>query len=279
MSQKGNATSSKRSFSDGFIRFFDRWTPNAMVFAFLLTILVAVLAVIFTGCPIIFDGEDGSRSLMNSWVDGFWSLLTFGMQMSLIMITGNVIAISPPVQKLIRKLAMLPSNWLQAYAMTLVICFVLNWIHWGIGLMVGIATCRNMLVAARDKGYAIHAPALIACAYCTAVPAVGISQAAPLQGATPGFLRSMVTSDAALNYVAEVYPLSESVLTWWNLTQCVVLFAILFLMFDIETVFLFPWANVVNEVGAYALVCVSFFLVVLILGLAYAWRKGALEWK
>ena len=57
------------------------------------------------------------------------------------------------------------------------------------------------------------------------------------------------------------------------------LFAILFLMFDIETVFLFPWAVVVNEVGTYALVCVAFFLLVLILGLAYAWRKGALEWK
>jgi NADH-quinone oxidoreductase subunit A len=50
-------------------------------------------------------------------------------------------------------------------------------------------------------------------------------------------------------------------------------------MFDIETVFLFPWAVVVNEVGTYALVCVAFFLLVLILGLAYAWRKGALEWK
>ncbi len=57
------------------------------------------------------------------------------------------------------------------------------------------------------------------------------------------------------------------------------LFAILFLMFDIETVFLFPWAVVVQEVGAYALVCIGFFLVVLILGLAYAWKKGALEWK
>lgn len=57
------------------------------------------------------------------------------------------------------------------------------------------------------------------------------------------------------------------------------LFAILFLMFDIETVFLFPWAVVVNEVGTYALVCVAFFLLVLILGLVYAWRKGALEWK
>lgn len=57
------------------------------------------------------------------------------------------------------------------------------------------------------------------------------------------------------------------------------LFAILFLMFDIETVFLFPWAVVVKEVGAYGLISIAFFLLVLILGLAYAWRKGALEWK
>lgn len=57
------------------------------------------------------------------------------------------------------------------------------------------------------------------------------------------------------------------------------LFAILFLMFDIETVFLFPWAVVVGEVGIYSLVSVIFFLVVLILGLAYAWKKGALKWE
>lgn len=57
------------------------------------------------------------------------------------------------------------------------------------------------------------------------------------------------------------------------------LFAILFLMFDIETVFLFPWAVVVGEVGIYGLVSVIFFLVVLILGLAYAWKKGTLKWE
>ena len=57
------------------------------------------------------------------------------------------------------------------------------------------------------------------------------------------------------------------------------LFAILFLMFDIETVFLFPWAVVAREVGVYALISIAFFLIVLILGLAYAWRKGALQWR
>lgn len=57
------------------------------------------------------------------------------------------------------------------------------------------------------------------------------------------------------------------------------LFAILFLMFDVEAVFLFPWAVAVHELGAMALVNVLFFMLVLVLGLAYAWRKGALQWK
>ena len=57
------------------------------------------------------------------------------------------------------------------------------------------------------------------------------------------------------------------------------LFAILFLMFDVETVFLYPWAVVVKQFGAMALASIGFFLVVLVFGQAYAWRKGALEWK
>ncbi|MDR3704758.1 MAG: NADH-quinone oxidoreductase subunit A [Paludibacteraceae bacterium] len=57
------------------------------------------------------------------------------------------------------------------------------------------------------------------------------------------------------------------------------LFAILFLMFDVETVFLFPWAIVMRSLGTSGLITVSFFILILVLGLAYAWKKGALEWK
>ncbi len=57
------------------------------------------------------------------------------------------------------------------------------------------------------------------------------------------------------------------------------LFAILFLMFDVETVFLFPWAVRVKELGAAGLLSIAIFFCVLVLGLVYAWRKGALEWK
>ncbi|MCR5469943.1 NADH-quinone oxidoreductase subunit A [Xylanibacter ruminicola] len=67
--------------------------------------------------------------------------------------------------------------------------------------------------------------------------------------------------------------------SWLPISVGFYLFAILFLMFDVETVFLYPWAVVVKEFGAMALLSIGFFLVVLVLGLAYAWRKGDLEWK
>ena len=57
------------------------------------------------------------------------------------------------------------------------------------------------------------------------------------------------------------------------------LFAILFLMFDVETVFLFPWAVNMRDFLADGLVAVGIFFGILVLGLVYAWRKGALEWK
>ena len=57
------------------------------------------------------------------------------------------------------------------------------------------------------------------------------------------------------------------------------LFAILFLMFDVETVFLYPWAVRVHELGTSGLTAIAVFFGIIVLGLVYAWRKGALEWK
>jgi NADH:ubiquinone oxidoreductase subunit 3 (subunit A) len=56
------------------------------------------------------------------------------------------------------------------------------------------------------------------------------------------------------------------------------LFGLLFLAFDVEAAFLYPWAVAFRQVGAMALVEAGIFVAVLILGLAYAWKKGALEW-
>jgi NADH-quinone oxidoreductase subunit A len=57
------------------------------------------------------------------------------------------------------------------------------------------------------------------------------------------------------------------------------LVAILFLVFDIEVVFLYPWAVVFRHLGLLGFVEMCLFILVLVAGLAYAWKKGALEWE
>ena len=57
------------------------------------------------------------------------------------------------------------------------------------------------------------------------------------------------------------------------------LIAIIFILFDLEIAFLFPWALVFKQLGMYGFVVMSVFLAILIAGFAYVWKKGALEWE
>ena len=56
------------------------------------------------------------------------------------------------------------------------------------------------------------------------------------------------------------------------------LVAILFIIFDLEIAFLFPWAVSLDTVGAFGLIAIGIFLAVLVVGFIYEWKKGALEW-
>jgi NADH-quinone oxidoreductase subunit A len=56
------------------------------------------------------------------------------------------------------------------------------------------------------------------------------------------------------------------------------IYALVFVIFDVEAVFIYPWAVAYNRLGLYALVEMAIFLAILFLGLAYAWRKRALRW-
>ena len=56
------------------------------------------------------------------------------------------------------------------------------------------------------------------------------------------------------------------------------LIAMLFVIFDVETVFMFPWAVIMDELALFGLIEMLVFLFILVVGYAYAWRKGALDW-
>jgi NADH:ubiquinone oxidoreductase subunit 3 (subunit A) len=57
------------------------------------------------------------------------------------------------------------------------------------------------------------------------------------------------------------------------------LVALMFLVFDIEVIFMFPWAVIGKQIGAFAFYEMAFFMIALLVGLAYVWRKGGLEWQ
>ena len=125
----------KDRLTTGFIRFFEKWTPNSMVFAFLLTIVVGILALLFTPTPLLFTSAEGQLSLVDAWVQGFWNLLTFAMQMALIMITGSVVATAPPVKRALHRLAYVPNSPFSAIMLILLVTGITYWIHWGVGMM------------------------------------------------------------------------------------------------------------------------------------------------
>ena len=81
--------------------------------------------------------------------------------------------------------------------------------------------------------------------------------------------------DKFLNYESGVDPVGDS----WSQSQVrYYIFALMFVMFDVEAVFIFPWATRLETYQVFGLVEMLIFIVILALGLVYAWRKGVLRW-
>ena len=76
-------------------------------------------------------------------------------------------------------------------------------------------------------------------------------------------------------YESGMAPIGEA---WSQFNVRYYLFSLIFVVFDVEIIYLYPWAVVARSLGAPAFYAIVVFLAVLVLGLAYAWRKGALEW-
>jgi NADH-quinone oxidoreductase subunit A len=91
-----------------------------------------------------------------------------------------------------------------------------------------------------------------------------------------GLIRpSRPSPDKSLAYESGVDPVGDG----WSQSQIrYYLFALLFVVFDVEAVFLFPWATQLERYAGFGLVEMAVFVFVLLLGLVYAWRKGVLRW-
>ena len=78
-----------------------------------------------------------------------------------------------------------------------------------------------------------------------------------------------------VNYECAEEPVGDS---WFQYNNRFYIFGLIFVVFDVEAVFLFPWAVAFGQLGLFALVEMIVFILILMFGLYYAWKKGALKW-
>jgi NADH-quinone oxidoreductase subunit A len=100
------------------------------------------------------------------------------------------------------------------------------------------------------------------------IPGAAIAVAAILGPKKPSLMKG-TTYECGIETVGE---------SWVQFKAQYYIFALVFLVFDVETVFLFPWAVKLGELGMFAVIEGIIFILILIVGLVYTWRKGMLEW-
>ncbi len=210
-----------------FASVFRATAPDPFVLAILLTVLTYLLSV----WRLAADSASPSSAwtqVLDLWQgpDGFWSLLAFGMQMSLILVTGHALAASPPIAKALRAVSAIPRGPRSAVAMVSALAIVGCLINWGLGLIVGALLARDVADAMRRRGVHVSR-ALLAAAGYTGMMAWhgGLSGSAPLDAADPSALAARLGPELAAHY-PEGVPLSESTGSALNLITTLGLLAL-----------------------------------------------------
>ena len=134
-----------KKFTNACVRVVNRWLPDAFLFAIILTIVVFIGALIATKLPVI--SFDGSTSILDAWGNGkgFWSLLGFAMQRALVVVFGSAAASSGPMKKVLRAIASICHNNMQAIVVTTVVSTICCWLNWGFGLVVGALLAKEVV--------------------------------------------------------------------------------------------------------------------------------------
>lgn len=153
--------------------------PNPFIFAIVLTGLTAVLAITLT--------PTGPAEVVGMWYGGFWNLLSFAMQMTVILLFGYVLASSPPVERAIDRVARIPKTATQAIVMITALAVIFGAVSWGLGLIIGAISARKISQNCLERGIRVHYPLAAAAGFSGLIVFnCGLSASAPLLVNTPG---------------------------------------------------------------------------------------------
>lgn len=192
-----------RMITRGSVRLVDRYLPDPYIFVLLLTLVAGLAAVL---------GEQHSpMAVIRWWGDGFWGLLTFAMQMLLVLLTGHMLANTPLVKRWLTLLASLAKSAGGAIILVTVVSLIASWINWGFGLVVGALFAKELARQVR-----VDYRLLVASAYSGfLVWHGGLAGSIPLTIATPGHF--------AVDKIG-IIPTSETIFSFFNLAIVIALF-------------------------------------------------------
>ncbi len=187
------------------VRYAERYVPNPFLYALILTFITVAAALIWT--------TSDPASIIDSWYGGIWNILAFAMQMALILATGVTLADSPPVKRLLGKLARLPQSQAGAAITAFLASAIGSWLHWGFGLVAGALVAREIGKRLRDVDFGF----LVAAGYMgNAVWASGLSSSIALATATHGSPLNIIEK-----LTGKVAGLDQTLFTAYNLLPTV----------------------------------------------------------
>lgn len=194
-----------------FTRFTQKYMPDPTIFAIVLTFIAFGLALTLT--------NNGPFQVLENWYMGFWELLSFAMQMSLILITGGVVASSRQVQKVIRAIARIPNTGREAAALITLISILTSYIHFGLSIIVSSLIAKYTAGELYKEKKPVSYGLLGAGAYVGMMTwCVGFSNSVGLVIATPGhFLESEMG----------IIPMNEYLFNPMNITLAVLFVVVL----------------------------------------------------
>lgn len=187
--------------ADWIARVAQRVMPSPFVITIALTVIVAFLAIGIWG--------NGAIDVIDYWHGGFWTLLTFTMQMTLILTLGYALASAPPVRSLIDVLVRNVKSTRDAVIIVVSWSMVISLFNWGLGLVFGSILARTIGEKSIRDGFAISYPVIGAAAYSgLLVWHGGFSGSAPL---------TVATADHFLQDQTGIIAVSSTILSWQNL--------------------------------------------------------------
>lgn len=180
-----------KKLTRGCVKLVQNYLPDPFLFAVILTIIVFLSGMIVTA--------QGPMDMIKHWAGGFWNLLAFSMQMTLVLVTGFTLASTPIVKKALAALAKPCKTPLQAIVAVTFVSAIACWINWGFGLVVGALYARQLAKHVKGVDYRL----LIASAYSGfLIWHAGISGSIPLTLATAGPGLETATKGAVIDPIS-----------------------------------------------------------------------------